>query len=112
MAEDDILGHFPACGGQGNDLIGSIVDQPLLSQGAKGLGNGGAADLEGAGNLLGPGHLLFGDDVEDGFQIIFQAGAESFGWGHGLDSVSFVGVDQERERLAVRQIGARLISYR
>ena len=110
MAENNILGHFLAGRGEGDHLIGGIIDQPLLGQGAKGLGHRGTADLERAGNLLGSGHLFFRDDVEDGLQIVFQAGAESFGSRHGLSSCPLCA---DRESKGVQcQASCRIASFR
>ena len=66
MATDHILGgRFPGRG-QGNHIIGGVVDQFLIGQGTKRPCHRRVADFKTLGDVLRPYRLFLGDDVKNG----------------------------------------------
>ena len=78
MTKNNILGSFFPFAGQGDSLVWGIVDHPLAGKGSERFGDRCSADTESSRNLLAPGNEFFFNDVVNGLDVVFQAGAEDF----------------------------------
>ena len=75
VAVDDILGNLPTFVGEGDDLIGGVIDQTPLRQGPERLGDRSTAYGQAGGNIFASGHLFLGDDMVDSLDVVLKAGA-------------------------------------
>ena len=78
MTPDHVQGdHFPLVG-QGDHIIGGIVQEALLGKGFQGSGHRGVIHLKPFCNLLYPCSLLIFDYMIDGLKVVFKACSQRF----------------------------------